>query len=197
MEEIMQQNFNNLHSKDAASRYNSFQFIINKTNQPVDWAYDVWDDMLVLMKMGDNHQRTIAVQVLANLAKSDPKQRMLNDLDKLIAVTKDEKFVTARHSLQCLWKTGIVNDKLRAKLITELSNRFKESINEKNCTLIRYDIIIVFRKIFDIIKDEKIKDASITLIQTEQEEKYRKKYSGEWKDIIKDTLKTGIKLKEK
>ena len=151
--------------------------------------------MLAWLKEVDKHQRTIADQVLDYLAKSDPKQRMLNDLDKLIDVTKDEKCVTARHSLQCLWKTGIVNEKLRAKLIKELSNRFKEGINEKNCTLIRYDIIVVFRKIFDIVKDEKIKDASILLIKTEQEEKYRKKYSGEWKDIIKDTFKPGSNQK--
>ena len=185
MNKIILQHFNNLQNKDAASRYESFQYVMNETKKPVDWAYDIWDDMLALTKKGDNHQRTIGVQVLANLAKSDPKQKMLKDLDKLIPVTKDEKFVTARHSLQCLWKIGIENEKLRTKLIKELSKRFEESSKENNCTLIRYDIIVVFRKIYDIVKDEKIKDVSISLIQTERDLKYRKKYFGEWKDIVK------------
>ncbi len=38
---------------------------------------------LALMKKGDNHQRTIAVQVLANLSKSEPKQRMSDDPETL------------------------------------------------------------------------------------------------------------------
>ena len=45
--------FDNLHSKDAQLRYASFQYIINLTKQPVDWAYDVWDDMLALTKTGE------------------------------------------------------------------------------------------------------------------------------------------------
>jgi len=40
---------------------------------------------------------------MSSLAKSDPK-RMLKELDTLFAVTRDERFVTARHSLQSLWK---------------------------------------------------------------------------------------------
>src|SRR5687768_7044534 len=41
-----------------------------------------------------------AAQVLANLTKSDSQQRTLQDPDRLMAVTRDEKFVTARHSPQ-------------------------------------------------------------------------------------------------
>jgi hypothetical protein len=185
MDQTTKQHFNNLHSKDASLRYASFQYIINLTKQPVEWAYEVWDDLLAMTKTGDNHQRTIAVQVLSNLAKSDPKKRMLKDLDKLIAVTKDEKFVTARHSLQCLWKVGIVNQELQMKVIDGLSKRFKECIREKNCTLIRYDILEVFRKIYNELPDEKISQTSLALIETEDDPKYRKKNMGLWKDVMK------------
>jgi len=47
----------------------------------------------------DNHVRAIAAQVLCNLARSDPENRILKDFDALLAVTKDERFVTARHCL--------------------------------------------------------------------------------------------------
>jgi ribosomal protein L17 len=131
MDNITRQHFDNLQSKDAELRYQSFQFIIKQTNEPVDYAYEVWDELLALTKKGDNHQRTIAVQVLSNLAKSDPKQKMIADLDKLMLVTKDEKFVTARHSLLCLWKIGIVNDALKAKLLNALSKRYKNASPKK------------------------------------------------------------------
>jgi hypothetical protein len=69
--------------------------------------------MLALLKIGDNHQRAIAAQALSNPAKSDHKLRMLKDFDKLMAVTKDERFVTARHSLQSLWKVGTAGKELQ------------------------------------------------------------------------------------
>ncbi|WP_276503940.1 hypothetical protein [Terrimonas pollutisoli] len=185
MDKEIRQHFDNLHSNNADQRYASFRYIISLTKEPVVWAYEVWDELLPLLKKGDNHQRTIAVQVLSNLAKSDPEQRMLKDLDKLMEVTKDEKFVTARHSLQSLWKIGIVNKELQEKVIDRLSKRFNECIDEKNCTLVRYDIQEVFRKIYDVVKDEKIKDVASLLIGTEEDPKYSKKYMGLWKDILK------------
>ena len=52
----------------------------------------------------DNHNRAIAAQVLCNLAKSDPQYRMLKDFGALLAVIKDERFVTARHCMQAVKK---------------------------------------------------------------------------------------------
>ncbi len=185
MDQATKQHLDNLYSNDSNLRYDSFQYIIKLTKEPVNWAYEVWDDLLTLTKKGDNHQRTIAVQVLSNLAKSDPEQRMLKDVAKLFAVTKDEKFVTARHSLQSLWKIGIVNKEFQKKIVDGLNKRFKESIDEKNCTLIRYDILEVLREIYDQVHDEKIKDTSFAVIETEDDLKYRKKYLGLWKDGLK------------
>jgi hypothetical protein len=185
MDQTTRQHLDNLHSNDPNQRYASFQYIIKITQQPVDWTYEVWDDMLALLKTGDNHQRTIAAQVLSNLAKSDHKLRMLKDFDKLMAVTKDERFVTARHSLQSLWKVGTAGKELQKKLMEGLSKRFRECVTEKNGTLIRYDIIQVFRRKYDQVNDEKIKDISLALIETEDDQKYRKKYSGLWKDFMK------------
>ena len=52
-------------------------------------------------------------------------------------------------------------------------------------TLSCYDILEVFRKIYDKVPDEKIKDKALELIQAEEVIKYRKKYTGLWKDIIR------------
>jgi hypothetical protein len=174
-----------LHNDDANQRYEAFINVIKITNQPVDWAYDVWDDLLAQLSHKNNHQRAIAAQVLSNLAKSDVKGRMLKDIPQLFAVTKDEKFVTARHSLQCLWKVAIVNKPLQKKVIDFLTHRFQECSVEKNCTLIRYDILEVLRKIYDKVPDEKMKDKALELIQAEEDVRYRKKYTGLWKDIIR------------
>ncbi|CAN5528026.1 hypothetical protein BH10BAC2_BH10BAC2_08610 [soil metagenome] len=184
MDVATKEHISNLLIKDATIRYASFQYLAEQTKEPVDWAYEVWDNLLELSKKGDNHQRTIAVQLLCNLAKSDPANRMQKDLDTVMLVTKDEKFVTARHSLMTLWKIAIVNKILQELVTDKLKKRYKECTTEKNCTLIRYDIIEVFRKIYNEVPDNKIKDTTLELIKTEEDQKYQKKYTSLWKDLI-------------
>jgi len=64
-----------------------------------------------------------------------------------------------------------------------LERRFKECITEKNCTLIRYDIIQSLRNLYDAaaVKDEKVKEKALELIETEEDLKYRKKYASLWR----------------
>ena len=181
MEGFTKKHFDNLHTDDPITRYESFQYIINLTHKPVDWAYEVWDELLLQLRHKNNHQRAIAAQVLSNLAKSDPDHRMLKDIDQLMQVTKDEKFVTARHSLQSLWKVGVASKALLEIVTTRLADRFRECISEKNCTLIRYDILQVFKKMYDQLQDDRIKEKALQLIATEQDIKYHKKYAGLWK----------------
>ena len=139
--------------------------------------------MVANLSHKDNHNRAIAAQILCNLAKSDPKNRILKDFDALLAVTKDERFVTARHCLQSLWKVGVAERNNRRILIEGLERRFKECITEKNCTLIRYDIIQSLRNVYDAVKDEKIKEKALELIETEEDLKYRKKYASLWRQV--------------
>jgi len=96
-------------------------------------------------------------------------------------VTKDERFVTARHCMQALWKVGAVGKKQQKKLIAGLTGRFAECATEKNCTLIRYDISQSLRNLYDAVKDEAVRKKALDLIETEPDLKYRKKYASLWK----------------
>jgi len=71
--------------------------------------------------------------------------------------------------------------KQQKQLVDGLVDRFKECIAEKNCTLIRYDILQGLRKLYDEVKDEKIREKALELIDTEEDLKYRKKYSTIWR----------------
>lgn len=181
MNKVTRTNLDNLWSEDRQLQYKAFLYILDVTDRPVDWAYDAWAEMMGNLSHKDNHIRAIAAQVLCNLAKSDPKNRMLKDFDALLAVTKDGRFVTARHCMQSLWKVGVAGKKQQKMLVDGLAGRFKECVAEKNCTLIRYDIIQSLRNVFDAAKDEKIREKAMELIETEDNLKYRKKYSGVWR----------------
>ena len=170
-----------LRSSSQDRQNQAFQALLKASDRPVDWAYEVWDDLLRTLVDGDNRQRAIAAQVLSNLAKSDPKQRMIKDLPALLKVTKDERFVTARHCLQSLWKVGVAGQQQRKALLKGLAVRFQECAAEKNCTLIRYDILVVLRRVYDVVNDEHIRSFAEPLIAMEKDPKYRKKYAAVWR----------------
>jgi hypothetical protein len=168
MDDKIRSNLENLYGSDRQLQNEAFFTILKVTENPVDWAYTVWDQAVENLDHKDNHNRAIAAQLLCNLAKSDPEKRMLNDFEKLIAVTRDKRFVTARHCLQALWKVGLAGEEQQKLVMDGMSGRFKNCSSEKNCTLIRYDIIQGLRKLYDEVKDEEIKQKALELIETEE-----------------------------
>jgi hypothetical protein len=170
-----------IHTKDRIDQGVAYQQLLAETERPVDWAYEVWDNLVKTLTQGDNRQRSIASQLLCNLAKSDPESRILDDFDVLLNVTRDEKFVTARHCLQSLWKIGLAGGPQRERLVAGLTLRFNECLAEKNGTLIRYDIMESLKRLYDAAPVESVRDQALALITTETDLKYRKKYSSVWK----------------
>lgn len=185
MDIIPRAHFDNIYSDNRELQHAAFMHLLESTEMPVTWAYEVWDELVNSLQHKNNRVRAIASQVLINLSKSDPDKKILKDFDALLNVTKDERFVTARHCLQALWMIGLVGQEQRALLLNGLESRFYECATEKNCTLIRYDIIQGFRNLYNEAKDEKIKVKALELIETEEDLKYRKKYASVWNDEIK------------
>jgi len=180
MDKTIRAQLDNIRSEHGQLQNKAYLFLMEKTEKPVDWAYEAWDELIEGLTHKDNHVRAIAAQVLANLVKSDPKGRMFKDFDKLLAVTKDERFVTARHSLQSIWKVGLAGKNAQQLVVKGLEKRFHECINEKNCTLIRYDIIVGLRNLYNATTSSEIKEKALELIETEKDVKYKKKYAGVW-----------------
>ncbi|WP_018665534.1 hypothetical protein [Heyndrickxia acidiproducens] len=181
MDRLTKSYFENLETKDKNLQYEAFQNIMNATKGKVDWAYEVWDQLIEWLADRDQHRRSRAAQFLAGLAISDPEKRMLRDFPAVWEVTKDPKFVTARHSLQSIWKVGLAGPEQREMVLTHMAARFRNCMHEKNHTLIRYDIIVGLKNLYDAIKDEHIKELAAQLIGSEEDAKYQKKYQGIWK----------------
>lgn len=180
MDSKTEKHIDHLRSEDRDVQNQAFSYILKETEKPVDWAYEVWDQLVEGLRHKDNHVRAISAQILANLAKSDPKNRMKKDFPALMAVTGDEKFVTARHTLQSIWKVGLEKN-MQKTVVDALADWFNQCTVHKNCTLIRYDIIQDFRNLYEEVKDEKVKKKALDLIETEEDAKYKKKYASVWK----------------
>lgn len=173
-------NFADLWCDDRMRQGTTFQEVLELTSQPVDWSYDVWDEVLKQLTNKNNRNRSIAAQVLRNLAKSDPSQRLLRDFPALFGVVTDEQFVTARHALQAMWKVGCVGQQQQDMLVAALEKRFSDCVTHKNCTLIRYDVIDCLRNLFDAVQGGAVRTRAKALIDLENDPKYKKKYQTLW-----------------
>ncbi|WP_309120666.1 hypothetical protein [Paenibacillus sp.] len=165
--------------RDVASE--AFHELIRLSEEPVEWAYDAWDRLAHDLTHKDNRRRSHASQLLSNLAKSDPEGRITTVFPELLEVTKDERFVTARHCLLSLWKIALVGPERKRMVVEGLAGRFRECAGEKNGTLIRHDIVESLGKLYDADPDEAVKSLALELIELEADPKYRKKYASVWK----------------
>jgi hypothetical protein len=183
MDKTIRTQLDNILSNDGQIQFKAYDYLMKATEQPVDWAYEAWDELVSGLTHKDNHVRAITSQLLANLGRSDPKGRMSKDFDKLLNVTRDEKFVTARHCMQNIWRVGLGGKKAQQLVVQGLEKRFIECVTEKNCSLIRYDILVALRNLYDATTSSEIKEKALELIELEQSTKYKKKYTSAWKQL--------------
>ena len=181
MDAAIRTHMDNIYTTDRDAQNAAYDALMRASDEHVDWAYEVWDEVPAGLKHKDNHVRAIAGQLLSGLAKSDPEGRILKYFPVLLEATKDERFVTARHIMQSLWKVGAAGEAQRKVYLDGMKARFAECAAEKNYTLIRFDISESLRKVYDLVHDEAIRETALALIETESDEKYRKKYAAVWK----------------
>ena len=67
MDETIRTQIHDIRSEDGDVQNKAFFYILKKTDKPVDWAYEVWDEMVEGLTHKDNHVRAISAQVLSNL----------------------------------------------------------------------------------------------------------------------------------
>ena len=181
MEERVRQLFADRESGDKDKAYHAYNELIALTEEPVPWAYEMWDALLAQLDDEDNHKRSFSGQMLARLAISDPEGRILRNLPALVRVTKDEKFVTARHVLGALWRVGLAGPDRAKAVVAALEARFGEAANEKNGSLIRTDIVASLRRLAEASGDAAIEPLVEALIASESDEKARKKQRAAWR----------------
>lgn len=166
-----------LASTNDEVRMNALQTLLKVTESKVGWVYEVWDLLLGKLDHENSYQRSIGVMLLCNLAKSDSENRLATSLDRLLACTKDEKFITSRQTIQNIWKAATTKPN-RDKVIKHLEKRFTECENEKHFNLLRHDVIRSLMSLHQEIKDTSLISKVQALIAKEKDPKYRKQYEG-------------------
>lgn len=176
MDKPVKESIENLGSIDDKIRLNALQTILGITENKVDWIYEVWDGLVNKLDDENSYQRSIAIMVLCNLAKSDSENRLAVSLQRILGHTRDEKFITSRQCLQNIWKVAATSSQTREIVLDHLEKQFEGCAEEKHYNLLRQDIIQSVRLLYDIEKDDEILVRAKEMVKKEQEDKYRKKY---------------------
>lgn len=176
MDKIVKEYIDNLESTNDEIRLNALQALLELTGNEVDWVYDIWDRLIGKLNHENSYQRSIAIMLLCHLAKSDTENRLDASLELLLAHTRDEKFITSRQCLQNIWQVVATNKSRREKVLAHLEARFRDCADEKHYNLIRQDVILAMKSLYNQEKNAALLARAQALALTEPEGKYRKKY---------------------
>jgi hypothetical protein len=176
MDKQVRKHIDDLSSTDDQTRLRALQTLLKLTETPVDWVYEVWDILLEKLENDNSYQRSIGIMLLCNLAKSDHEDRLKTSLDRLLAHTKDEKFITSRQCIQNIWKAAVTTRANREKALKHLEKRFVECEQEKHYNLLRQDVIHSFVMLNQHAEDPKLLARALALVEKEPNPKYRKQY---------------------
>ncbi len=180
MEQRIEALFEARFSSDRGASYQALVELFAITEQPVNWAYDVWDRMLAELSHRDGARRSFAAQLLARLAISDPESRMIRDFQSVAAIMRDPKTVTARHALQSLWRIGLAGSDRAALVVDALAQRYEECIEAKNAGLVRTDVITALGHLAKSLDSSGIEGRVMALIDSETDPKERRKQWAAW-----------------
>jgi hypothetical protein len=183
MNRDIRKHIDDLSSTDDKVRLNALQTLLKLTEVRVEWVYEVWDLLLEKLGSENSYQRSIGILLLCNLAKSDGEDRLGSCLDRILAHTRDEKFITSRQCIQNIWKVAATTRTNREKVLKNLEKRFMECENEKHYNLFRQDIVQAMLSLYGQIREDAILTKTRALIACEDNIKYRKQYEA----LIKTT----------
>jgi hypothetical protein len=76
---------------------------------------------------------------------------------------------------------GLGGKNAQVMVVKGLEKRYRECVKEKNGSLIRYDILVGLKNLYEATTSIEIKEKALELIELEKDLKYKKKYATVWK----------------
>ncbi len=164
--------FAKLKLKDNEIRYAAFLELLEITESPVNWVYDYWDELVGKLNSDNSFHRTIGLQLLANLTKSDSQMKMFDFLTEYVNHFEDDKFITSSQCINFSWKIAIVNDNYCRRIIDELEYTYYENKhNNSHANLIKREVIYALLKIWKIKREKSVYDLVNKLVNSETDAK--------------------------
>lgn len=119
-----------LSEKDDKLRYNAF-LLLQAHSMLADSVYAYWDVLAQKLDSDNSYQRSLGVMLLAENIRWDNAGKFGQVINKYLICCTDEKFITARQTIQALTKvvgtTKVYNKKIAGHMSSLDLSKYKEN----------------------------------------------------------------------
>jgi hypothetical protein len=119
-----------LNEKDDKLRYNAF-LLLQASSRQFPSVYEFWDELEKKLDSDNSYQRSLGLMLIAENVRWDKKNRFSEKIRKYLSCCMDEKFITARQTIQgleiILNATDKFNDMIKQKLANLQLSQYKEN----------------------------------------------------------------------
>jgi hypothetical protein len=135
-------------AKDDVYRFNCFQVLYQISQEQPHALYPEWNYFVELLDSDNSYHRSIAAQLIANLAQADAENRLEGFFDRYFALLDDEKIITARQFAQHVGRIARAKPHLQARVAERLLAVDQTHHTESRKDLLKGDIIAAFDEFF-------------------------------------------------
>ncbi len=128
-----------LKEKDDKLRYNAF-LLLQEHSKNSNTTYTYWDKIAEKLDSDNSYQRSLAVMLLAENVRWDTEDKFAGVIDKFLACCTDEKFITARQTIQALAVVIKATDQYNAAIAKGLAERDFSKYKENQQSLLKRDV---------------------------------------------------------
>ena len=174
--------FDQIEGSDDQARVSAYLEVLSRKDSPAE-VYSQWSRFAAMLGHSSNHIRSIGGQLFSHFAASDPEGRIWGLWERWKAVATDKMFVSARHTLQASHRFALAGEEHKRRLLDYYQERFRSCTSEKNTTLIRYDLQVCLREVYNQQPDPAVATLARGLILEETDPKYQTKYNTAWRKV--------------
>jgi hypothetical protein len=131
-----------LSEKDDKLRYNAF-LILREYSKNSQGVYFYWSLLAKKLDSDNSYQRSSGVLLLAENVRWDKEGKFAQIIDKFLACCTDEKFITARQTIQGLNQIIKATGKYNTSIAKRLANLDFSKYKENQQSLLKRDIAAI------------------------------------------------------
>jgi hypothetical protein len=134
-------------SKKDEIRFNSFKILLHVSEEQPQVLYPKWDYLTDLLDSDNHYQRNISINLLANLAKVDTKNKFENIFDKYFSNINGDRTMVAGQAALNSGKIAKAKPSLQTRITNRLLN-IEKTHKGKQIELIKAYVIEAFNEYF-------------------------------------------------
>jgi hypothetical protein len=135
-----------LNEKDDTIRYNAF-LLLQSNSRESPFVYEYWSDLEKKLENSNSYQRSLGVMLIAENVKWDKDGKFSKTISKYLSCCNDEKFITARQTIQGLEAIVKATDRFNDEIKQSLAHLRLSQYKENQQKLITKDITNILKRI--------------------------------------------------